>query len=491
VINIQIVDNLKNTSSKLIKNKNVLIFGRSQDCDAVLNHRAISRKHFKISQKKSNDFTIEDLGSKNGLKIKSNEKIIQLHPGESKNFNSFESIECYPYSIKTKSLKPRRPIQHSIEILKINRKTKLEAHLFIDNNFSHHQEDELINPKTLSKMAVEFAIKKCARDLSNEEVFKLEDEVYSEAFGLGPLQGFLNNPKISDILINGKNNIYIEIGGKLSKSNEIIFTDAILKRYLNQLVRRCGKRLDTNRPYFNGRLESGVRIHAIIPPLSTKEPVISIRKPAISENLKLNLNHSSGLLPAPCIPILEEILKKRGNLLISGSTGSGKTTLINCLLNSIDPNERIITIEDNAELKINSQHWISLETREANIEGKGEISLRDLLINVLRMRPDRIIVGECRSHEVIEYLQALNTGHSGSMTSIHANSCRDSLARMELLIMLNQEGLNIAKLKTWIHQSLHYLIHVKRFEDGSRRICEISKLCGVEGEQYLLRKLYG
>jgi pilus assembly protein CpaF len=325
--------------------------------------------------------------------------------------------------------------------------------------------------------------------LNYNERERLFKEIQYEVMGLGPLEPFLQDPTISDILVNTHRQIYVERFGKLELTEAGFKDDAHLRRIIDKIVSAVGRRIDESCPMVDARLPDGSRVNAIIPPLSIDGPILSIRRFAV-EPLELEDLIKFKALTPEIGELLKGIVKARLNILISGGTGTGKTTLLNVLSRFIPSNERIVTIEDSAELQLKQEHVVRLETRPANIEGKGEVAQRDLVRNSLRMRPDRIIVGEVRGGEVLDMLQAMNTGHDGSLSSIHANSPRDALMRLETLAAMT--GLNIQSvfIRKYISSALNIIIHLARLVDGSRRIIGFQEISGMEGDTILLHEIF-
>ncbi len=325
--------------------------------------------------------------------------------------------------------------------------------------------------------------------LSSHERERLVSEVRHELFGLGPLEPLLADSSICDILVNSPKQIYIERGGKLELTNIEFKDDEHLMRVIERIVSTVGRRIDESSPMVDARLQDGSRVNAIIPPLSLDGPVLSIRRFG-AEPLRMNALIEKGALTKDIADMFEMCVGARLNVLISGGTGAGKTTLLNALSASIPTNERIVTIEDSAELQLQQPHVVRLETRPANIEGKGEVTQRDLVKNALRMRPDRIVIGEVRGGEAIDMLQAMNTGHDGSLTTIHANTPRDALARIETMIQMTGMRLSDRAMRQQIASALDLVIQVARLSDGSRRVTSISEITGMEGETITMQEIF-
>jgi pilus assembly protein CpaF len=325
--------------------------------------------------------------------------------------------------------------------------------------------------------------------LNYNERERLFKEIQYEVMGLGPLEPFLQDPTVSDILVNTHKQIYVERFGKLELTEAGFKDDAHLRRIIDKIVSAVGRRIDESCPMVDARLPDGSRVNAIIPPLAIDGPILSVRRFAV-EPLELeDLIHLKTLTPE-IGELLKGIVKAKLNILISGGTGTGKTTLLNVLSRFIPSNERIVTIEDSAELQLKQDHVVRLETRPSNIEGKGEVTQRDLVRNCLRMRPDRIIVGEVRGGEVLDMFQAMNTGHDGSLSTIHANSPRDALMRLETLAAMT--GLNIQSvfIRKYISSALNIIIHLSRLVDGSRKIISFQEVSGMEGDTIILQEIF-
>ena len=340
----------------------------------------------------------------------------------------------------------------------------------------------------ISKMTEEM-LKSESVPLNLREKERLLREVPDEVLGLGPLEAFLHDPTVSDILVNTHNQIYVERFGKLEHTEARFKDDVHLRKIIDKIVTPLGRRIDESSPMVDARLPDGSRVNAIIPPLAIDGPILSIRRFAV-EPLKLQDLITLRTVTPEIGELLQGIVRARLNVLIAGGTGSGKTTLLNVLSGFIPASERIITIEDSAELQLQQAHVIRLETRPSNIEGKGQITQRDLVRNSLRMRPDRIIVGEVRGEEVLDMLQAMNTGHEGSLATMHANSARDALIRLETMVALT--GVDIAPrfLRHYISSALDIIIHISRLADGSRKLMSLQEITGIEGDVIALQEIF-
>jgi pilus assembly protein CpaF len=325
--------------------------------------------------------------------------------------------------------------------------------------------------------------------LSFAERERLAREILDEIFGLGPLEQLLKDPTISDILVNRYNKVYVERAGKLEMTGLSFKDDQHLMQIIDRIVSRVGRRVDESSPMVDARLADGSRVNAIIPPLALDGPVLSIRRFGRDPISARNMIENRTLMD-PMLEVLSSMVKGRLNMLISGGTGAGKTTLLNVLSGFIPQYERVVTIEDAAELQLKQEHIVRLETRPPNIEGKGAVRQRQLVINSLRMRPDRIIVGEVRGEEAFDMLQAMNTGHEGSLTTVHANSPRDALARLES--MFSMANLNIPEraVRQQIAAAIHVVVQVARLPDGTRKVTSVSEVTGMEDDGILMQDIF-
>lgn len=325
--------------------------------------------------------------------------------------------------------------------------------------------------------------------LNNSERKSLVSDVLDELLGLGPIEPLLKDPTITDILINGHNSVFVERYGVLEHTNVRFKDERHLLRIIQKIVSAVGRRIDESSPMVDARLADGSRVNAIVHPLAIDGASMSIRKFArvpISMDRLIEI----GSVPAPVAEVLKAVVKSRRNVLISGGTGSGKTTMLNAMSAYIDNRERIVTIEDSAELQLQQEHVVRLETRPANIEGKGEITQRELVKNALRMRPDRIIVGEVRAGEAFDMLQAMNTGHDGSMTTVHANTARDALSRVEQMIGMSGIDIPARSARAQISSALNVVIQIGRLSDGRRKLLSLSELTGMEGDVVTMQEIF-
>jgi len=341
------------------------------------------------------------------------------------------------------------------------------------------------------RLVVEKILKEESYDLplNLTEREKIFTEIMDEVVGLGPLEPLLKDPTVSDILINNFRQIYVERFGKLEPTHTRFKDDEHLMKIIDKIVSSVGRRVDESTPMVDARLSDGSRVNAIIPPLALEGPSVSIRRFSVNP-LELDDLIEFKTLTPQIAELIKGIVKSKLNVLISGGTGSGKTTLLNVLSRFIPENERIVTIEDAAELQLKQEHLVRLETRPPNIEGTGEITQRDLVINCLRMRPDRIIVGEVRGKEAFDMLQAMNTGHDGSLTTIHANSPRDALMRLETMVAMANFDIPSEFLKRYISSAINVIIQVSRLVDGRRKVVSLQEIVGMEGNVITLQEIF-
>jgi pilus assembly protein CpaF len=325
--------------------------------------------------------------------------------------------------------------------------------------------------------------------LSSIERQQISDEVLDEVFGLGPLEPLLQDPTISDILVNTHKQVYVERRGQLELTNVTFKDNGHLLRIIDKIVSQIGRRVDESSPMVDARLSDGSRVNAIIPPLAVDGPLLSIRRFGTDKLMPADLV-ARGAMTQGMMELLEAAVKSRLNIIVAGGTGSGKTTMLNALSVFISPKERVVTIEDAAELQLKQPHLARLETRPPNLEGEGAIRQRELLVNSLRMRPDRIIIGECRGEEALDMLQAMNTGHDGSMTTVHANSPRDVITRMEVMVTLANGNLHLNAIRQQIASAVDLIVQVARLSDGSRRVTSITEITGMEVDVVTLQDLF-
>jgi pilus assembly protein CpaF len=325
--------------------------------------------------------------------------------------------------------------------------------------------------------------------LSIQEKAQIIQQIGDSILGLGPLERFVRDPEITEIMVNGPSKVYVERDGKIHRTDAFFRSEEELRHAIDKIVARVGRRVDESSPYVDARLADGSRVNAIIPPLAIHGSALTIRKfsadPLTAEDLI-----QFGTITRELADLLEGCVRGRMNLLVSGGTGAGKTTMLNVLSGFLPEDERIITIEDSAELRLQQPHVISLEYRPPNIEGEGEVTIRDLVRNALRMRPDRIVVGEVRGGETLDMLQAMNTGHDGSISTVHANAPRDVLSRLETMALMAGMDITIRALREQVASALDLIVHVARLQDGSRRVTHVTEVVGMEGEAITMQDLF-
>jgi pilus assembly protein CpaF len=325
--------------------------------------------------------------------------------------------------------------------------------------------------------------------LTAAEKQQVSDEVLHEVFGLGPLELLLQDPTVSDILVNGHSQVYVERKGILELTSVRFHDAGHLLRIIDKIVSQVGRRVDESNPMVDARLGDGSRVNAIIPPLAVDGPLLSIRRFGTDKLMPEDLVEKRSMTPG-MLRVLEAAVRSKLNIIVSGGTGAGKTTLLNGLSVFISPKERIVTIEDAAELQLKQPHLARLETRPANLEGQGAVRQRQLLVNALRMRPDRIIVGEVRGEEALDMLQAMNTGHDGSLTTVHANSPRDAISRLEVMVTLANANMHLTAIRQQIASAVHILVQCTRLSDGTRRVTNITEVTGIETDIVTLQDIF-
>ena len=381
--------------------------------------------------------------------------------------------------------KPVDPAQEQYEALKLHIHTRLVDRLDM-NRIAE------IDPKTLRNDIRGVVEQLCDTEnplLNRNERQRLVNEILDETLGFGPLELLLKDDKIGDIMINGPKNVYIEKEGKIQKSDVVFRDNEHLLQIIDRVVSRVGRRVDETSPMVDARLPDGSRFNAIIPPLALDGPVVTIRMFGSKPLSQDDLLRFKAFTPE-MLTLMEGAMKARLNVIISGGTGSGKTTLLNTLSSFIHPEHRVITIEDAAELQLQQDHVVRLETRPSNIEGRGAVTATDLVKNALRMRPDRIIIGECRGAETLDMIQAMNTGHEGSMTTVHANTPRDALSRLETMISMAGLELPIRALRSQFAAAVDLIIQASRLQGGPRKVTSISEVIGMEGDTIIMQEIF-
>lgn len=500
------------------QNDIVLYIGRHSECDVILSETGISRKHARLFSK-GNQFFIEDLSSVagtmlNGIKIEeimpfsvndvvqiANYKIMLINEDD----KDFVSI---PSNIDKSEFVPKivNKIEPSIDFKKefadatllyeptIMALTKsIHEDILEKLNLSESSAISEINKSNMRpklENCLDLTLKERRHEIPGKIPMPLfRQALLDELLGFGPLSPLLRSSNVSEIMINGPNIVFVESNGKLFDSGVRFFNEHHLLSIIQRIVEPLGRHIDDASPMVDARLPDGSRVNAIISPLSLHGAALTVRKFA-DKKLTTDDLINFGSMTKEMALFLEEAVKARKNILVSGGTGSGKTTLLNVLSLFIPENERVITVEDSAELKLNHPNLVSLESRPANIEGKGKVTIRDLVINTLRMRPDRIIVGECRGAEALDMLQAMNTGHDGSLTTAHANNPRDALTRLENMVMMAGFELPSTAIREQIASALDIIVQQTRLVDGSRKIVKITEVTGREGNQILLQDIF-
>jgi len=436
-----------------------VVIGRGEGCSLRLPSSSVSSRHLSIEELKEG-WRVTDLNSTNGTYVHG-KRIGELIVDED------EEIRVGDFIITLK----KTPEKGDEEILRENLVKRL------GKEFSGNLTDVI---GMAGRICEEMGLR-----VSEEK----RVEIARDIGGYGIITDFLSSEEITEVMINGTHSIYIEKKGRLIKTDRRFSSEDALWKLIDRILLPTGKRVDESSPYVDARLPDGSRVHIIISPVSVLGPVITIRKfssaPLGAEELI-----SRGTISRPALKFLEACVKGRLNIVVCGGTSSGKTTLLNLLASFIPHSERIITVEDVAELKLHQPHVIPLEARPPNVEGKGEVTIRDLVRNTLRMRPDRIIVGECRGAEALDMLQAMNTGHDGSMTTLHANSPRDALSRIEAMVMMSGMDIPLKAVRFWIASAIDIVVHVARLSDGSRRVIAIDEVLGVEEDVIVMHECF-
>ena len=503
---------------QLDADRNSWLIGRESSCDIVLNSSQISRRHAKISFGNGQYF-IEDCGSALGTYI-GNVKINDresFSPGNKirigtyefvlssemmtdeaveENQTSFTQVDAALKGnvIQGKLLHEYKNanLLYTDEMMalkrRIHERVLAEMHL-VDMNINVNEMQKAETRKSLDR-----ALNRVLRELWHELPRNIPAEVFKEALvdeliNYGPISSLLRAPDIDEVMVNGPNMIFVEKKGKLHETGIRFFNERHLISIIQRIVEPLGRHVDEASPMVDARLPDGSRVNAIIPPLALDGASVTIRKFA-SKKLTTDDLVKFGSMTPNIAEFMEEAVKARQNIIISGGTGSGKTTLLNVLSQFIPLGERLVTIEDSAELKLSHRNLVRLESRPANIEGRGKIAIRDLLVNSLRMRPDRIIIGECRAGEALDMLQAMNTGHDGSLTTVHANSPRDALSRLENMVLMAGYELPISAIREQVCSAINLIIQQNRLVDGTRKITQISEVVGREGNVITMQDIF-
>lgn len=451
--------------------------GRDATCDVVLSSPAVSRFHLRVERASAGLRLIDQ--SSNGTVV-GDERIHDC----TTILSPHTSLRVGPYALQI-AIRSQKSVESSVspEVRRCIHR-KLLDHLDLVSLDASQMTDEALRPRVVQ--ALQRIIAGLDRNVCGEEErAQLVVEMTDEVLGLGPLQELLDDDRISEIMVVDPETIYVERSGRLELTSLRFMDDESCRSAIERIVTPLGRRIDESTPLVDARLEDGSRVNAIIPPLAIRGPCITIRKFPICP-LDMSELVSRGSLSKAMAVFLQRCVRARKNLIISGGTGSGKTTLLNVLSSEIAPSERIVTIEDAAELSLAQPHVVSLESKPSNLEGRGEYSIRDLLKNALRMRPDRIVVGECRGGEAIDMLQAMNTGHEGSMTTAHANSAPEVVKRIETLCLMAGLDLSTHAIREQIAASIHVIVQQMRYSDGSRKVTSITEIGGLDDDGELV-----
>ena len=492
-----------------------LIIGRGEGSDLRIADKRVSRRHAEIVEENGH-FYVQDLGSHAGS-WKNGERLAgrtEFHRGDLLKISDYEirfesadraeSGESLPKAEKKEfsgvaqthalPLFQEQKDQQNLfteKMMELSKKVQAKVLDELKMNSGDGQKNlasELMRPQV--EAALDLALREMRHEIpDNIELPLLRQTLLDNLIGLGPLSPLLRNPSISEIMINGPDNIFIESKGLQYRTSSRFQGESHLQSIIQRIVEPLGRHIDAASPMVDARLEDGSRVNAVIPPLALDGSLVTIRKFPLKKLMIEDLENF-GSLTRPMSLFLKEAVRTRRNILVSGGTGSGKTTLLNILSQFIPEKERIITVEDSAELKLSHENLCRLEARPANVEGQGRITIRDLVINTLRMRPDRIIVGECRGAEALDMLQAMNTGHDGSMTTCHANNPRDALSRLENMVMMAGFELPSSAIREQIASAIHLIVHQSRLPDGSRKIVKISEVTGRESGMILMQDIF-
>ncbi|MCG8669819.1 MAG: Flp pilus assembly complex ATPase component TadA [Pseudomonadales bacterium] len=497
MLEFELVDEHSNTTSYVLEEGEYLL-GKGDQCDVILADSHASRVHCKlhISQDQA---LLEDNSSTNGTWYKGErlDSELALKADDVVEFGTLKLVvkavpnDEFAMFTGTNRRLESNVVQESEELIELKRRIHSMILEYLDLRKRNNLQE--MSPEQLREEA-----QRATHDIIDERVSKvpdaltkeeLERQVVAEAVGLGALEPLLDDDSVTEVMVNGADQIYVEKNGRLSLAESRFTGTQSLLAIIDRIVAPLGRRIDESSPMVDARLPDGSRVNAIIPPLALNGPTITIRKFA-KKNLYVNDLLKFGTLSEDMARFIKSCVELKQNVVISGGTGSGKTTTLNILSNFIGEDDRIVTIEDAAELKLNQPHVVSLESRPANAEGKGKVSIRDLVINALRMRPDRIVVGECRGGEALDMLQAMNTGHDGSLTTGHANSPSDFLARLEVMVLMAGVDLPSRAIREQIASAVDILIQQSRLSDGSRKITHIMEVEAIEGDTIKLKPIF-
>ncbi len=479
------------TCTRIDASEAVLHLGREADNDIVLDDPAVSRHHAKLTRT-GERWLLCDLESRNGTLL-GEDRVIKnraLKPGEPFTIARYEIRMVPDDAPGPAAAGPGNDRASGDELARL----RLEIHRDLLEDMKLKRLDLIQTSDTELRIRVNETVRaivrnKCPSLPAEPDQERLVKEVVNEALGLGPLEDLMADPSISEIMVNGASSVYIERAGRLERAPCRFISDQHVMAVIERIVAPLGRRVDESTPMVDARLKDGSRVNVIIPPLAINGPSLTIRRFACAPLTAADLV-SAGTMDTRMGDFLEQAVISRRNIVISGGTGTGKTTLLNVLSTYLPDDERIVTIEDAAELHLSQRHVVQLESRQPNLEGNGTITIRDLVRNALRMRPDRIVVGECRGAEALDMLQAMNTGHDGSLTTVHANSPRDALSRLETMILMSGVDVPLHAIREQIASSIHVIVHLARMEDGSRRITQISEVRGIRDAAIALADIF-
>jgi len=478
----------------------VYLIGADSSCRIVLDDGSVEDTHAVLTLMEDESYIEDLMGAGVFVTAERVETRRQVFPGDSIQIGNYTITYGMPDAIERESAarvphlpdvfmpKPSARQISASQAVKQQIHTELVDRLDLKRlSMSKFQESEL---QTKIRTTLDQIIKEIRSRLPKGiDPERLSKEIFDEAVGLGPLEDMLEDESITEIMVNGPSQVYVERAGRLELTDCNFINDASVHSIIERIVSPIGRRIDESQPYVDARLADGSRVNAIIHPLSLIGPCITIRKFS-KEPFSVSDLIGFGTLTADIADFLRICVLLRKNIIVSGGTGSGKTTLLNVLSSYLPSTERILTIEDAAELRLTQAHIVRLEARPANIEGRGAVTIRDLVRNALRMRPDRIVVGECRGAEALDMLQAMNTGHEGSLTTIHANSPRDALARLETMVLMAGMDLPVRAIREQVTSAVHLICQIARFSDGSRRISRITEVTGMERDMVTMQDLF-
>lgn len=477
----------------------VYLLGKGDQCDVILNDSHVSRVHAELVVTKDSAQLV-DKGSTNGSWFKGGRvTLLDLLPGQEVLFGDLTlRIKSSPaaevsdfFGGEDRTNVRSTVIQQSEEIIALKRKVHSMILEYLDlrkrGNLQEMSSDDLrVEAEKATQEIIRERVSVIPEGIDREE---LQRQVVAEAVGLGALEPLLDDESITEVMVNGPDQIYVEKNGQIELAESRFTSTASLLSVIDRIVSPIGRRIDESSPMVDARLQDGSRVNAVIPPLALNGPTITIRKFS-KKKLYMNDLFKFDSINKEMALFLRSSVVHHQNIMISGGTGSGKTTLLNILSNFIAPKERIVTIEDAAELSLNQPHVISLESRPSNAEGKGRVTIRDLVTNALRMRPDRIVVGECRGGEALDMLQAMNTGHDGSLTTGHANTPADFLSRLEVMVMMAGVDLPSRAIREQISSAVNVLVQQNRLADGTRKVTHIMEVVGFDGENIQLKTIF-